>query len=83
MLAKLDQTERILILAALILLTLIASLVFASTLGRYIESIQPTPTLRSLPPIVTATLPALPTLHPTSTPFPSQTPAHLPSPSGS
>jgi hypothetical protein len=80
MLGRLNRTERLLILAALILATLVVLLLFISTLGRYIEMIQPTPTLRSLPPIVTATEIPQPTLRPTRTPIPTQTPTELPSP---
>jgi hypothetical protein len=80
MLAKITSTERTLILVALILATLVVLVFFISTLGKYIESIQPTPTLRSLPPIVSATAAPLPTLRPTSTPQPTWTPAVMPSP---
>jgi hypothetical protein len=80
MLAKMTRTEQLLILGALILATLVVLVIFVSTLGKYIDSIQPTPTLRSLPPIISPTAPALPTLRPTSTPLPTWTPAVLPSP---
>lgn len=80
MLGRLNRTERILILAALILATLIVLVLFVSTLDRYIDMIQPTPTLRSLPPIATATDIPQPTLRPTRTPVPTQTPTEVPSP---
>ncbi len=75
MFAKTTRTERILILVALSLATLILLVIFISTLGKYIASIQPTPTQRSLPPIVSATAAPLPTLRPTSTLQPTWTPA--------
>jgi hypothetical protein len=80
MLAKTTRTERTLILVALLLATLVVLVLFISTMGKYIESIQPTPTLRSLPPIVSATAAPLPTLRPTSTLQPTWTPALMPSP---
>ena len=80
MLAKTTRTERALILAALILATLVVLVLFISTLDQYIQSIQPTPTLRSLPPIVSATAAPLPTLRPTSTALPTWTPAVMPTP---
>ncbi len=70
MLEKLSPLERWLLLGALILATLVVAVLLASTLSQYIASIQPTPTLRSLPAIWTATPPAAtPTLHPSSTPL--------------
>jgi hypothetical protein len=80
MLAKLTNTERTLILITFILATLIVLVFFISTLGQYIESIQPTPTLRRLPAILTATSVPLPTLRPSSTPLPTRTPAVRASP---
>jgi hypothetical protein len=76
MFSKTTRLERGLILAAALIATLVVGLIFASTLARYIQSIQPTPTLRSLPPVWTATSPApTATLRPSSTPVPSITAA--------
>lgn len=80
MLAKMTRTEQLLILGALILATLVVLVIFVSTLGKYIDSIQPTPTLRRLAPIISPSGPALPTLRPTNPPLPNRTPALLPNP---
>jgi len=79
--SNLSQLERILILAALVLATLVVTVILASNVIQYIEMNQPTATLRSLPPVWTDTPPApSATLRPSSTPLPSSTPAELPSP---
>ena len=81
MFSNLTQLERILILAALVLATLVVTVILASNVIQYIEMNQPTATLRSLPPVWTDTPPApIATLRPSSTPLPTWTPAELPSP---
>jgi hypothetical protein len=80
LLSKLTQFERILILAALVLATLVVGVLLASNVVKYIDMIQPTATLRSLPPVWTATPAPIPTLRPSSTPLPTWTPVSLSSP---
>jgi hypothetical protein len=80
MLKRLSATERTLILLALVLATLVVLVIFISLMGKYIDTLKPTPTLRSLPPILTATSAPSPTLRPSQTPPPGPTAEALPSP---
>jgi len=81
MLNRLNRTERALILSALVIATLIVTVILAAVVVQAVRNAQPTPTLRSLPPVWTATLPAATaTLRPSSTPLPTRKPAALPSP---
>jgi len=79
-LSKLTTLERALILAVLILATLVMAVIFSSTLGKYIDTLHPTATLRSLPAVWTETPAPTATLRPSSTPLPTWTPASLASP---
>jgi hypothetical protein len=79
LLSNLTSLERILILSALILATLVVTVLLASNVIQYIHMIQPTATLRSLPAVWTDTPPGpIATLRPSSTPLPTWTPAELP-----
>jgi hypothetical protein len=79
MLDRLNRTERALLLSALAIGLLIV-LVMCATVGvQLYRSSQPTPTLKSLPAIWTATPTAqAATLRPSSTPMPTFTPVVLP-----
>ena len=71
---RLNRTERALILAALLIATLVMCVILASLVIQAVRNAQPTPTLRSLPAVWTATPPEpTATLRPSSTPLPTRT----------
>jgi hypothetical protein len=71
---RMNRTERALILTALVIATLVVCVILTSLVVQAVRNAQPTPTLRSLPAVWTATLPeATATLRPSSTPLPTRT----------
>lgn len=78
MFKRFNRTERALLLTAIAIGLLILMVIFAAIAVQYYRSVQPTPTLNSLPAVWTATPVTAATLRPSSTPVPTNTPVILP-----